>query len=233
MTHTATKTLYEKYAWHLPYGLRIHFGGPHLNVKEQDSRRAWFRSLDPTLAHWISPKLEHAATVLTALCLSEGLDNQCDGMVTTDPDVALTVFGSDCPGLVLVSKTTLGIAHCGWRGISKGIVSNLVDAFRAQCPNDPSEIYAFIGPGICQDCYDVRSDVISAYAWPKEAVRTLEKDRFQLDLSATLRANLRDKGIHHVTLSGVCTACAPDLHSYRHDGAGTAQLLAAFRSERI
>ncbi len=54
----------------------------------------------------------------------------CDGLVTGARGVVIGVNTADCIPLFAVNRETrtVGIAHCGWRGIAAGVVENLIEA---------------------------------------------------------------------------------------------------------
>jgi copper oxidase (laccase) domain-containing protein len=140
--------------------------------------------------------------------------------------LGLAVFGSDCPGLILISPHAFAVAHCGWRGIAAGIVANATHAM-TELGAHREQIVAFIGPGICHNCYEVDAEVLNAANWPKDSLTTSSKvDRWQLDLARTIAVQLGELGIQQVLHSRVCTSCDLNLHSHRHQGPGVVQVLA-------
>ena len=92
---------------------------------------------------------------------------------------------------------------------------------------DPSELYAAIGPSICQDCYEVSGDVIEKF---KEAfdekigIICLQKNngKYQLDLWECNRINFKEAGVlpENIKVTDICTCHNTDvLFSHRgHNG---------------
>ena len=57
----------------------------------------------------------------------------------------------------------IGLSHSGWRGTVGKIGKVTVEKMAEEFQTDPSELYAAIGPSICQDCYEVSEDVIDQF----------------------------------------------------------------------
>ena len=89
----------------------------------------------------------------------------------------------------------------------------------------PQDLYAAIGPSICQECYEVSEDVAEVF---QEEFSQYRKDRnllypgrekkYQLNLWRANEIILRESGIpkEHISFSGICTCCNPDfLFSHR------------------
>lgn len=161
-----------------------------------------------------------------------------DGMVTNEPGVVLATFYADCVPLYLVDvkKKAIGLSHSGWRGtvgkIGAVTVQKMIEEYKS-CPED---IYAAIGPSICQDCYEVSEDVIMAFqkAYDEKYWTDLfyEKDngKFQLNLWKANEIVFCEAGIkkEHIFMPGICTCCNPDfLFSHRASN-GKRGNLAAF-----
>lgn len=217
------------YTWRLPHGFIADSGGPAFDLEPSENRQRWLQGLTSSPRRWVMPKQQHGNTVLTQFRVSPLLENRCDGLASDDFNLGLAVFGSDCPGLILVTPFSFAIAHCGWRGIAAGIVSKSVMALTRLGANR-KDIIAFIGPGICQSCYEVDAAVLDAFEWPTEALAPARRaDRQHLDLTHSISAQLAAQGIEQILVSGICTSCDPDLHSHRHQGSGVVQVLAVHR----
>jgi copper oxidase (laccase) domain-containing protein len=220
------------YRWELPFGFRARFGGPAFELEHPEVRARWLRDPVDSPITWVLPKQQHGGVVRTDFRISDQLENRCDGLATAMPEMGLGVFGSDCPAIAVLSPDAYGLAHCGWRGFCSGIVDNLVDAVRSQSRYAVDAMVGFIGPGICRDCYQVGADVLDATEWPAPAVGPVVAGKAQLDLPLAVQIELKRNGIGRIIASGTCTACAPDLHSNRHQGPGVVQVMALYRSTR-
>lgn len=107
----------------------------------------------------------------------------------------------------------MGLSHSGWRGtvgkIGKVTVEKMTENFR----QNPSELYAAIGPSICQDCYEVSEDVMNQF---REAFEEKYWDvlfyrkpdgKYQLNLWEANRRIFLDAGIkeERISMPGICT----------------------------
>jgi copper oxidase (laccase) domain-containing protein len=155
-----------------------------------------------------------------------GYHGEGDALITRRDDVPLLVYGAECPGLAIVAPDCRGLAHCGWRGCAAGLPGKLIASMRA-CSAAPIERWqAFIGPGICVDCYEVDQPVIGGGVWPAGSLRAgRDLSHAQLDLQACILSALEDAGLKQIALAAVCTAMDERLWSFRHQGRGMVQAL--------
>lgn len=141
---------------------------------------------------------------------------ECDGLVTNDPGVALTIFTADCTPLLFHDPVTgaVGAAHAGWRGTADGIGAKTVEAMVREFGCDPADIRAAIGPniGYChfQTDADVPEAMIAALGAEVNAHIRAEGAKFYVDLKAINALILRRAGVRHIDISDDCTMCRPD-----------------------
>ena len=165
-----------------------------------------------------------------------------DGLITNVPGIVLATFYADCVPLYFYDpeNRAIGLSHSGWRGTVREMGRVTVERMQEVFGSDPGKIYAAIGPSICQDCYEVSSDVIDEFVrvFGKEAAERLyyvnKRGRFQLDLWKANRYILLKAGIReeHLSLPGICTCCNSELlFSHRATG-GKRGNLGAFLSIR-
>ena len=148
-----------------------------------------------------------------------------DGLVTDVPQLVLTTFYADCVPLFFSDpeNKAVGLSHSGWRGTVGKIGKVTVEKMAEEFGTDPSQLYAAIGPSICQECYEVSEDVIEQF---KEAFDEKYWDvlfygkpdgKYQLNLWEANRRILLDAGIkeERISMPGICTCCNP-LFLYSH-----------------
>lgn len=149
-----------------------------------------------------------------------------DGMVTNVPGLVLATFYADCVPLYLIDsqKRAIGLSHSGWRGTAGRMGEVTIHKMTEEYGSDPKDLYAAIGPSICQDCYEVSEDVIMEFqkTFPKEQWDILfykkENGKYQLNLWEANRCILMDAGIpkEQISMPNLCTCCNPDfLFSHR------------------
>ena len=138
---------------------------------------------------------------------------ECDGLITRDPGVALTIFTADCTPLLFHDPVTgaVGAAHAGWKGTAQNIGGKTVQAMVDQFGCDPANIRAAIGPnvGFChfETDADVPDAMIATYGQDiLPYIRTAGK-KFYLDLKAINALAIRRAGVEHIEISDACTMC--------------------------
>lgn len=149
-----------------------------------------------------------------------------DGLVTDVPGAVLVTTYADCVPLYFVDPVhrAIGLSHSGWRGTVAHMGRVTLDVMRQAFGTKPEDVYAAIGPSICQDCYEVSEDVILRFAesFPEERHDRLfeKKDngKYQLNLWKANEAVLMMAGIlpEKLQVTDICTCCnAGVLHSHR------------------
>ena len=149
-----------------------------------------------------------------------------DGLITNEPGVCLVTSYADCVPLyfVDVQKRCIGLSHSGWRGTVGKIGIQTVKMMAQEFDSNPQDIIAFIGPSICQDCYEVSQDVADEFlkAYSKEEIAHIliskSNKKFQLNLHQANKYNLLDAGLkpENIFVTDICTCCNPDLlYSHR------------------
>lgn len=149
-----------------------------------------------------------------------------DGLITNVPGLCLVTFYADCVPLLFADpvKRVVAASHSGWRGtvgkIGKVTIDKMVEQFGCR----PEDIYAAIGPSICQNCYEVSEDVIDQFRenfdeiyWERLFYKK-DNGKYQLNLWAANEVILTEAGItsDHMAVTNLCTCCNPEgLFSHR------------------
>ena len=141
-------------------------------------------------------------------CMGEG-----DALVTALAGVPLSVRTADCFPILLADERNRAVAavHAGWRGTAAHIAIRALEEMSRLYGSEASDIYAAVGPGIGECCYEVGADVASQFGIDQAG---------RIDLASINRRQLLDAGIaeHHIDVLGGCTKCDARLfHSYRRD----------------
>ena len=145
-----------------------------------------------------------------------------DGLVTKTRKLCLVSSYADCIPVTLVdeNKHVISAMHAGWKGTVGNIAANGYKAMHDSFGCDAADITAFIGPGICMDCYEVSADVADRFnnAYTKDELKIILKvgkasGKYQLNLSAANYINLINCGIKasNIYVSDVCTCCNSDI----------------------
>jgi YfiH family protein len=178
-----------------------------------------------------------------------------DAPVTNQPGLLLGVQTADCVPILLVDprKRAVAAVHAGWRGTLQRIVIKAIGKMHMEFATNPAHLLATLGPAIGGCCYEVGTEVASAFLaqFPNAAewfddLRTGDEPNplqwltmmppghqppaknVYLDLRKANRAQLLGAGLHakNIFVSDLCTACRKDLlFSYRREGAQSGRLL--------
>jgi len=79
-----------------------------------------------------------------------------DGLITSNPDLALVVMVADCIPLLLQSKELVAAVHVGRAGLMNSVALKTVAKMRDLGAN---QISGSIGPAICGSCYEVSQEL--------------------------------------------------------------------------
>ena len=159
-----------------------------------------------------------------------GLFGKFDSLVTGSPNVAVMMTHADCLAVTLCDPPTrtVGVVHAGWRGtVTDGrgaALRTMAHTFSA----GPEEILAFIGPGICPECYAVGDEVVDTWSdsMPARGDSAVSRPNGQwhFDLAQANYLQLRSAGLRDdaIERSGICTrCCGSSWFSHRGQGPTT------------
>lgn len=152
-------------------------------------------------------KQTHSDIVLHEdLCTDLQIGDGIYGRSTT-PKAILT---ADCMPIVLIGADSHVVIHAGWKGLSQNILSH--PDIVALKPT-----YAYIGPHIRPEHYEVQSDFYVNFTEHKGAFTVQnEKIYFNLEYVATSQLEALFPGIV-IQDCGLCTFRDHNFHSYRRD----------------
>lgn len=158
----------------------------------------------------------------------------CDGFVTAEQGVALTVKVADCVPILLCDKqaSVIGALHAGWRGAASGIAYEGVLAMTA-LGAEPSRIKAALGACIHSCCYEVGGDFVESVEAllgcdPEQSgvIIPSADGKYHADIVRLNLIHLERAGIapENISVCGECTCCDPKLffsHRYSKGKRGT------------
>ena len=193
----------------------------------EETRRSKWLSQWPQVKRWHLPHRQVHGDHIVDLD-HQANDKPCDALISSDLSAGLGVWGSDCPGLIIVTGDAIAVAHCGWRGTALGLPQKLAVQLQSKSSRPVEHWHALIGPGICPSCYEVDQPVLRAHPWPPNCRSPSREGHAHLDLKLAIQAQLLHLGLSHVSISATCTAEHQNLHSFRHQGPGANQLLVVF-----
>ncbi len=145
---------------------------------------------------------------------------RCDGLVTDEAGLGVLVWTADCVPLLIIGGGVVAAVHAGWRGTAAGIVPAAVRRLEVEYGVEPQQLDAALGPAIGACHYEVGPEVIRALDGCGVAA-DLWLAGSRVDLRNLVAGQLADAGVDpgRINRVGGCTACDPELASYRRDGA--------------
>ena len=160
-----------------------------------------------------------------------------DGLITNEPGVILSTFYADCVPLYFVDPVNkaIGLSHSGWRGTVGRMGQKTLEAMKEAFGTKPEDVYAAIGPSICQDCYEISEDVAMHFyeefqGHGDEILINKGNGKYQLDLWKTNEIVLLEAGIlpEHLAVTNICTCCNSEVLFSHRASQGKRGNLAAF-----
>lgn len=143
--------------------------------------------------------------------------NEIDGLITDEKGIALATFYADCVPLLFWDPVhqAIGLAHSGWKGTAGRMGMHMVEAMAEAFGSKPSELFAAVGPSICQECYEVGEDVAERF-WQlfggrencgSVVTQGKAEGKYQLDLWLANQMILEEAGIpgDRISVTDVCT----------------------------
>lgn len=160
-----------------------------------------------------------------------------DGLITNESGVILSTFYADCVPLYFVDPIhkAIGLSHSGWRGTVGRMGQRTLEAMKEAFGTNPADVYAAIGPSICQDCYEISEDVADHFyqefqGHGEEILINKRNGKYQLDLWKTNEIVMLDAGIlpEHLAVTNICTCCNSEVLFSHRASQGKRGNLAAF-----
>jgi YfiH family protein len=153
---------------------------------------------------------------------------KADAILTHNPEITLFMRFADCVPILIYDpvQKVVGVAHAGWQGTVKRVVTATVEKMVSVYGSLPADIRAGIGPSIGAHHYEVGLDVVQqvrdTFGDQAEALLPTQNGSVFFDLWAANRFLLEQAGVRNIEISGLCTACHPqDWFSHRGENGKT------------
>ncbi len=191
-------------------------------------------SLDASLSDFVLTDQTHTTNIRTVTRADSGkgilkeLDyKDIDGLITNEPGMVLSAYFADCVPLLFADPVhhAIGVSHSGWRGTVARMGRETIRAMHQAYGSRPQDLYAAIGPSICQSCYEVSEDVAEQFCaeFPQHVQALCSpvpgaNGKFQLDLWTANQIVLKEAVIldDPLAVTNLCTCCNPKfLFSHR------------------
>jgi polyphenol oxidase len=234
----------------------LNLGAVEWDTREnvEENKRRFRTALGADDLHLVSLHQIHS-DVVRSFSAAPAKQHKGDASVTNRPSLLLGVRTADCAPVLVVDpkKRVVAAIHAGWRGALQRIVTKTIGHLQMEFGSRPGDLLAAIGPAIGVCCYEVGTDVASAFTakFPNAAeffdeLRTGDEPNplqwlnmmppghqpppknVHLDLPKANRLQLEEAGVprKNIFVSDLCTACRSDLlFSYRKERAKSGRLL--------
>ena len=175
--------------------------GLHVGDKEENVL-ANRRALRATLALPGEPAWLTQTHSTRCVVVERDQERTADAAITRQQNQPLVIMTADCLPILLCNTggTEIAAIHAGWRGLLNGIVQHTLEQMHAS----PETLMAWIGPAICQACYEVGGDIKEQFTGRYPFTAGAFQGRLaNLPLMADLV--LRSRGVTAVYHADVCT----------------------------
>ena len=138
-----------------------------------------------------------------------------DGLLSNNINHILEISVADCLPIFVYNKKKfcIGVVHAGWKGLKKGIISNLSQALSSY--DSLSDFKIFIGPSISQKNYEVKKDFLEYFE--REYFLIID-GKYYLDLKKIAVKQLALEGFKDIEVSKICTYENHNFLSFRRNG---------------
>lgn len=184
------------------------------------NNRATLEKILPSTPFWLNQT--HGTDVINLGTKQSSGTPNADAIYTNIANKVCVIMTADCLPILLTNKTGDFVAaiHAGWRGLINGIIEKTVLQLNI---NSPEQVLAFIGPAICQSCFEVDNTVFTEFK--EKDLETCQHfmsgaspDKYQADLRKIAALKLVRLGLLEKNISNrdICTKCNPQwFYSYR------------------
>lgn len=169
----------------------------------------------PSPPHWLEQT--HSTMVVS---IPESPSRKADASITNQCQQVLAVMTADCLPILLsdLNGTEVAAIHAGWRGLLNGIIENTLSSMQSK----PENLIAWIGPGICAQCFEIGKDVLPTFiqhpAFKPWMIEEYANEKWRFDLPGLAQRILQRAGLNLISNSKYCTLERSDLfYSYRRE----------------
>lgn len=155
-----------------------------------------------------------------------------DALITSMRGVCIGAFTADCIPVFCYDarQNVVAVAHAGWRGTCARIVQAVLREMARVYGSKMNDVFAFIGPGISCDAFEVGDEVWEAFhkaGFPMSRI-SHRRDKWHIDLWEANRLQLLEEGLseNRIQVAGICTwSNNQDFFSARRQGIESGRIL--------
>jgi len=172
-------------------------------------------------------KPDQVHSPITKIITSSGNKGKCDGLITGDRELVLSIKVADCTPCYLLDpvKGNFGLIHSGWRGtVGKIIINGLLNMI--SLGSRVKDILVLLGPSISQRNYEVTWEIAKLF----KPVNVIQKNKshWLVSIRDEIKSDMISFGVleNHVFNTNLCTFETESCHSYRRDGDSAGRMIA-------
>lgn len=204
------------------FNINPYCGDSPSHISENLSRLS--RALGLPSSRILLPHQTHSDKILTInndfYSLSElaqaNLLDGVDALITAIGGVCVGVSTADCIPVLLYAPDARVVAavHAGWRGTCQRICQKTIEQMRQTYAVDTAQLRAVVGPGICEDCFEVGQEVYDKFEEANfdMSLIAVRHNKWHINLPETNRMQLVEAGVPpvNITMAGLCTLTDAD-----------------------
>ncbi len=193
--------------------LALHVGDKKEDVFKNRKLLAKELGVDSESFTWMNQV--HSDTIVIVTKGGEVLET--DGLITTQPELALMVLVADCVPILFYDsrQKIIAVAHAGREGSFLNIAGKMILKLEKEFNSSPQDVKVFLGPSIQKECYQVDQKIVGRFEkrWGKKYIY----NETNLDLPLLNQDQLLKVGVkkENIFVSKICNHCDQNYFSYR------------------
>lgn len=157
-----------------------------------------------------------------------GIIKNCDALITSSPELFLTIQTADCFPLFMYDpvKHVCAIVHSGWRGAAKNISAKTISKMQGSFGSKSRNILVAIGAGIQQKNYQV--DSVTASNFSSKYLLPDAVNHYKLSIQDVIIDQLLERGVAKTNIEVDKTCTFEDQENYfsfRRDRANCGRMM--------
>ena len=171
----------------------------------------------------VTPKQIHSTNVVEYKSGENTAPDRCDGVITKERNVVLTVITADCLPIIYYDSVSeiIGISHQGWQGTLSRLPSIMIDRM-IELGGSAENIHCVFGPAINDCCYEIFGERLNKFQkeFNSDLIFRKQGKNYFLNLSRANYLSLRASGIstQNIIYLPFCTSCDSEkFWSYHRD----------------
>jgi YfiH family protein len=155
---------------------------------------------------------------------------EADGLISNIPGQFLLIRTADCSPILLWDEERLVVCalHSGREGTRKNISGQAIHQLVHDYGCRPENLKAIIGPGICEQHYEVSPRIYEEFlsSLEEKGIKAVSNSFRRLAIQATIRMQLLQAGLKDddIKCYPTCTYESPEHFSFRRDGTHNRQI---------